>query len=182
MRKFIYFLQDSPSYPNEIFASSKEEVRNLILESIGPDNEGSIIGIYSAEEIQKKQSQGAGAIYSDASEYGNSKDFFNDVIKAGKIVGQSIEQEENNVQVDELPKLPKTENTNISNKTAIHDVKYFEEGGFQFKLENGKVYKKKWINISSSESSDEYRIINSVTKKPIKSDKYEIEKLDWVEL
>ena len=69
-----------------------------------------------------------------------------------------------------------------SNKTALHDVKYFEEGGFQFKLENGKVYKKKWINISSSESSDEYRIINSVTKKPIKSDKYEIEKLDWVEL
>lgn len=179
MRKFIYFLQDSPSYPNEIFASSKEEVRDLILESIGPDNEGSIIGIYSAEEIQKKQSQGAGAIYSDASEYGNSKDFFNDVIKAGKIVGQNIEQENNNVQVDELPKLPKTESTNISNKPAIHDVKYFEEGGFQFKLENGKVYKKKWVNISSS---DEYRIINSVTKKPIKSDKYEIEKLDWVEL
>ena len=79
MRKFIYFLQDSPSYPNEIFASSKDEVRSLILDSIGPDNEGSIIGIYSAEEIQKKQSQGAGAIYSDATEYGSSKDLFNDL-------------------------------------------------------------------------------------------------------
>ena len=32
------------------------------------------------------------------------------------------------------------------------------------------------------EDNDEYRIINSVTKKPIKSDKYEIEKLDWIEL
>lgn len=182
MRKFIYFLQDSPSYPNEIFASSKDEVRNLILDSIGPDNEGSIIGIYSAEEIQKKQSQGAGAIYSDASEYGSSKDFFNDVLKAGKIVGQNIEQEEQEVQeVQEVQinEFPKMENKSISNRNTIHDVKYFEEGGFQFKLENGKVYKKNWVNISSS---DEYRIINSVTKKPIKSDKYEIEKLDWVEL
>lgn len=185
MKKYIYYLQDSPQYPNEIYATSKEEVKSLILESIGPDNEGMILNIIEANSINKNPN--VAAIYNDSDSYSSGAEFFNEVIKAGTIAGKNntnLENEltkvlDNNSQIQQNQNINAQKSTNENKSSITHNVKYFEEGGFKFKLEDGKVYKKTWIDVSTL---DEFRIINISTKKIVNSEKYKIEKLDWVEL
>ena len=45
MKRFYYFLQDNPNYPEMMVANSKAEVKSLILENIGEDMESSILNI-----------------------------------------------------------------------------------------------------------------------------------------
>ena len=49
MKKYVYFLADSPEYPNEIYANSPMEVKRLIMESI-PD-ESQILKIIEVKPI-----------------------------------------------------------------------------------------------------------------------------------
>ena len=181
MKKYVYFLQDSPQYPNEIIASSKEEVRNLILDSIGPDNEGMILDIVLADVYYKK---GQSAIYSDPNEYANSNDFFNSVLNAGKKIGEGLNEEappaqpNKNIETNQLEttsnETPQTFKSNDSN-----EPKYFEDNGIKYKLENGILYKNNWISVEELPDKDNYRIVSNSTNKVISSDKYRIEKLDW---
>lgn len=56
------------------------------------------------------------------------------------------------------------------------DIHIFEVKGENFKLENGILYKESWINTND----DKFRIVNSSTLKPIKSEKYIIQTLSWI--
>lgn len=187
MKKFIYFLQDSPTHPFEINAISKAEVKSLIMESV-PD-ESHILAIYTAEEFNQKYNKQKPSVNNVINEeedkdynsnFSNSSDFFNSILN-------SVESKQNNIENYEVQH--KTENIEIkqeiSQNTESHslknDVIYFEDEGISFKLENGKLYRKRWININDVPNKIEYRILRSKTKKECDKDLFEIELLDWVE-
>jgi len=161
MKKYIYYLQDSPNYPNTIMANSKDEVKKLILENV-PD-ESQILKIIEASDSSNNEPK---AVYAEPDDYANSQDFFNDVIKAGGKVGEKIAQ------------TPVGSSSAVSAQPA--PVKYFEEGGVQFKLENNKVFKRSWVEANGDDS--EFRIISAKTGKVIGNDKFKLERLVWVEI
>jgi hypothetical protein len=57
MKKYLYFLQDSPNRPFEINAVSKAEVKALLMDSV-PD-ESHILAIYTEEEFNAKYNRGS---------------------------------------------------------------------------------------------------------------------------
>lgn len=182
MKKYVYFLQDSPQYPNEIMASSIEEVKSLILESIGADNEGMILNIELAKDYYNK---GQNPIYSDPNEYANSKDFFNTVISAGKKIGTELNEDEDGyVQPIQPQQDISFDQINLIQKKDVisNGPKYFEDNGVKYKLENGILYKNNWVPVNELPDKDDYRIVSNSTNKVISSDKYRIEKLDWISL
>lgn len=184
MKKYIYFLQDSPNYPNEILASSINEVRSLILDSIGLDNEGMILNIVLADEYYNK---GKSAIYSDPNDYANSNDFFNSVINSGKEIGATINNEDvknqqNNNVVPEQKNINQQQIQQPTNVQQSQNVKYFEDNGIKYKLENGVLYKNNWISVDELPDKDNYRIVSNSTNRVVSSEKYRIEKLDWKEI
>ena len=90
VKKFVYFLSDSPSYPNEIYANSAAEVKKLILESV-PD-ESQILKII---EVRPNQATEGGAQAPapaaqdarrgediDPNDFSNANDFFSSVMGA----------------------------------------------------------------------------------------------------
>jgi hypothetical protein len=184
MKKYIYFLQDSPNYPNEILASSINEVRSLILDSIGLDNEGMILNIVLADDYYNK---GKSAIYSDPNDYANSNDFFNSVINSGKEIGATINNEDvknqqNNNVVPEQKNINQQQIQQPTNVQQSQNVKYFEDNGIKYKLENGILYKNNWISVDELPDKDNYRIVSNSTNRVVSSEKYRIEKLDWKEI
>lgn len=70
------------------------------------------------------------------------------------------------------------------------EIKYFNDNGIQFKLENGQLYKKIWENVNLDITTDqngnqiypEIRLINIETNKPTKSSKIGVQKLVWKKL
>lgn len=184
MKKYIYFLQDSPNYPNEILASSINEVRSLILDSIGLDNEGMILNIVLADDYYNK---GKSAIYSDPNDYANSNDFFNSVINSGKEIGSTLNNEDvknqqNNNVVPEQKNINQQQIQQSTNVQQSQNVKYFEDNGIKYKLENGILYKNNWISVDELPDKDNYRIVSNSTNRVVSSEKYRIEKLDWKEI
>lgn len=183
MRKYVYFLQDSPQYPNEIMASSIDEVKSLILDSIGADNEGMILNIVSAEEYYGR---GKNPIYSDINEYSNTNDFFNSVINSGKKIGAALNREVESQQIQQQVQSvhqQMTQSVQQAQQTQqSQNVKYFEDNGIKYKLENGILYKNNWVSVNELSDKENYRIVNNSTNKVISSDKYRIEKLDWKEI
>jgi hypothetical protein len=183
MKKYVYFLQDSPNYPNEILASSASEVRSLILESIGADNESMILNIIAADEYYNK---GKSAIYSDPNDYANSNDFFNSVINSGKKIGAALNEEVQMQPVQQQVQPVQQQMTqSVQQAQQIQqsqNVKYFEDNGIKYKLENGILYKNNWVPVDELSDKENYRIINNSTNRVVSSDKYRIEKLDWKEI
>ena len=171
MKRFYYFLQDNPNYPEIMVAESKAEVKALILENIGKDMESSILNILTEEEF-KGVENGENPELQDPDNFNSGNDFFNSIIKGAN---KKLKQEEitSNIQVEQQ----NIQNTEVINSSV--PVKYFEAGGEQFKMENNKIYKKVWKEVSDKDS---FRIVSSTTSKPITSDKYKIENLVWEEI
>lgn len=184
MRKFIYFLQDSPKRPFEINAVSKAEVKALITESV-PD-ESHILAIYTEDEFNRKynivgnSNKTTNVINEeDDSEYNerfsNSQDFFNSMLNS--VEQNSVEQKCEETKVSQNV-VAEQKNTIQYNKK---EVTYFEDDGISFKLENGKLYRKRWRNIKDSPDKIEYRILRAKTGKECDKDQFDVEILDWVE-
>lgn len=196
-RKFIYYLTEQPNYPNEIWADSKEEVRRLILESV-PD-ESAIKDIIEVTPGMPRKSAVDKVVESEPDDYKNGQDFFNNIIKAAEIKGAEFDaknaKQKPTVTVETVsqPEPAPQENTTplpfpapSTNERKVVEIteeppKFFEEAGMQFKLDHGKLYKKTWTNVTDVEKPD-YRIVSKQTNKPVSSDKYKIEKLEWVEI
>ena len=109
--------------------------------------------------------------------------------KTGKLVFLSgyppLQTNGNNVQV--APVQPKTE------------TKYFTESGIKFKLENGELYKKEWVDepiepymdkVTDPKTGEEkeveiipdFRLVNKETGKPVKLSKYVLQQAVWKKL
>lgn len=57
--------------------------------------------------------------------------------------------------------------------------KFFSEAGIDFKLENGRLYKKAWKELPMSE---EFRVIRIKTGAIADSSQFSLERLEWVEI
>jgi hypothetical protein len=189
MKKYLYFLQDSPNRPFEINAVSKAEVKALLMDSV-PD-ESHILAIYTEEEFNAKYNRGSNKPQQineeDDTEYNqnfsNSNDYFNSVLNSVK--NQNNQQQSQIIASNLVETIPaQVENNNISQVKVAEDdglPKYFEDDGISFKLENGKLYRKRWRNINESPDKIEYRILRAKTKKECDKEMFDVEILDWVE-
>ena len=179
MKKYLYFLQDSPNRPFEINAVSKAEVKALLMDSV-PD-ESHILAIYTEEEFNAKYNRGSNRPQQineeDDTEY--NQNFLNSV------KNQNNQQQSQITVSNPGETIPaQVENNNISQVKIVEDdglPKYFEDDGISFKLENGKLYRKRWRNINESPDKIEYRILRAKTKKECDKEMFDVEILDWVE-
>lgn len=190
MKKFIYFLNESPGYPNEIYANDKAEVQKLICETC---EASSIEAILTEEEFLAKQGikmnaknnsadDAASSIDSaeiEEADYANGNDFMNDMMNKAfrKASTNQIQREQ-----EELAKKTTAESSAPQPAPVVQqEAKYFEDHGIKFKVEGGKIFKKVWVDISSGDGA-EYRIIRKSTGKVVSGDGLILEKLDWQEL
>lgn len=202
VKKFVYFLSDSPSYPNEIYANSAAEVKKLILESV-PD-ESQILKII---EVRPNQAAEGGAQAPapaaqdarrgediDPNDFSNANDFFSSVmgaaIEKGKAEPEAKAMEEEKAAEEEAPPVqpqPVAEPQPIAEagvpcqRTEASPAKFFEEAGIQFKLEGGRIFKRSWVNVSD-EDEPMFRIRVRKTGRLADEEKFLLEKLEWVEI
>lgn len=195
------------AHPQSINGQSKQEIFNLLKENVPEESIVSVLTQkeYYAK-VSNKQFQQNEKVQQmanmDADNFSNGNDFLNHMIQAATAVGeiqeanivannsssssldlmsqndlsnQHIEQQEQKIIKIE-PKAVQSLQCN-----SIEPPKFFEESGIKFKLENGKLYKKSWhtIDLEAVNTDIEYRIKNKTTGKPINSDKYELQKLEW---
>ena len=193
MQKYIYYLADSPTYPNEIFASSKAEVRKLILENV-PD-ESHILKIIEAPKATaaddaKQAVQSAPEEEIDPNDFKDSQDYFKAVMSMAQ--KESAKQPVSSVQAPPQPQpQPRPEPKQAApapvqvpapvQPPVKQPPKIFEEAGMFFKLEDGKLFKKQWVNVSGGDLP-QFRIKSATTGKIVPNDKYIVEKLEWVEI
>ena len=202
MKKFVYFLSDSPSYPNEIYANSAAEVKKLILESV-PD-ESQILKII---EVRPNQAAEGGAQAPapaaqdarrgediDPNDFSNANDFFSSVMGAAieegkaepeaKAAEEATEEEALPVQPQPVAEpQPKSiaEDGGPCQRAEAGPAKFFEEAGIQFKLEGGRIFKRSWVNVSD-EDEPMFRIRVRKTGRLADEEKFLLEKLEWVEI
>ena len=206
VKKFVYFLSDSPSYPNEIYANSAAEVKKLILESV-PD-ESQILKII---EVRPNQAAEGGAQAPapaaqdarreediDPNDFSNANDFFSSVMGAaiekekGKAEPEAKAMEEEAAEEEEPPARQQPQPV-AEGKAGVPlqaercccaeagPAKFFEEAGIQFKLEGGRIFKRSWVNVSD-EDEPMFRIRVRKTGKLADEEKFLLEKLEWVEI
>jgi hypothetical protein len=99
---------------------------------------------------------------------------------------EQIEEQiqQNNSIKQQLEPAEVTTNNTVVKKEPI---KYFIDNGIQFKLDNGKLFKKVWqtVPIDAYMSEDgqkvfpEFRIINKETGKQVNTTKYDVQQLVW---
>lgn len=90
------------------------------------------------------------------------------------------------VVTEQMPTVTGTTNNNVQLKEK-EPVKYFIDNGIQFKLDNGKLFKKVWktVPIDAYMSEDgqkvfpEFRIVNKETGKQVNTTKYDVQQLVW---
>lgn len=200
MKKFVYFLSDSPSYPNEIYANSAAEVKKLILESV-PD-ESQILKIIEVRPNQAAEggSQAPAPVAQDArrgedidpNDFSNANDFFSSVMGAAiekgkaepeaKAAEEAMEEEAPPVQPQPVAgPQPIAEAGVPCQRTEAGPAKFFEEAGIQFKLEGGRIFKRSWVNVSD-EDEPMFRIRVRKTGRLADEEKFLLEKLEWVEI
>lgn len=176
--RFYYILQENPHHPEMIIASSKQEVKSILMENL--NSEDQILNIFSESEFNKMYNNdgSVNAIYADSNNYKNAKDFFNNVIKAAGSEAENIQHQEehNNLKPinDDQPVQEQKVEENI-------DVKIFELNGEKIMVKNNKLYKLSWFSIKDDDLSN-YRILNQKTGKEVKNENYIIQKLDWIEV
>ena len=204
VKKFVYFLSDSPSYPNEIYANSAAEVKKLILESV-PD-ESQILKII---EVRPNQAAEGGAQAPapaqdarrgediDPNDFSNANDFFSSVMGAaiekekGKAEPEAKAMEEEAAE-EEAPARQQLQPVAEGKAGAplqaercgcaeAGPAKFFEEAGIQFKLEGGRIFKRSWVNVSD-EDEPMFRIRVRKTGRLADEEKFLLEKLEWVEI
>jgi hypothetical protein len=158
-------------------------VKSLLLESL-PD-ESHILAIYTQEEFNLKFYGKSNISLDDDDDYNekyqNSNDFFNSVIS--QVGNEGINEDEKN-SISSIHIETKSQNVtqNIPNPTQqISEPTYFEDDGISFKLENGKLYRKRWQKIDECSNKIEYRILRKRTGRECSKEDFEVEILDWVE-
>ena len=198
MKKFVYFLADSPSYPNEIYANSAAEVKRLVMESIPdesqilriievtPKNQGRLQTPSLQASPQMKQQPQIMDEELDPNDFSDANDFFNNVMNEAIKKGNAEQKNEEMVQEEkpeveatlppQEPPLPSVQQT-----VKIEPPRFFEEAGIQFKFDNGKLFKRSWIDVSDEETPL-FRIKSKKTGKLADTEKFAIEKLEWVEI
>lgn len=205
VKKFVYFLSDSPSYPNEIYANSAAEVKKLILESV-PD-ESQILKII---EVRPNQAAEGGAQAPapaaqdarrgediDPNDFSNANDFFSSVMGAAIEKGKAEQPEakaieEESAEEEEAPARQQPQPVAEGKGSAplqaercccaeAGPAKFFEEAGIQFKLEGGRIFKRSWVNVSD-EDEPMFRIRVRKTGRLADEEKFLLEKLEWVEI
>ena len=207
VKKFVYFLSDSPSYPNEIYANSAAEVKKLILESV-PD-ESQILKII---EVRPNQAAEGGAQAPapaaqdarrgediDPNDFSNANDFFSSVMgaaiekgKAEQPEAKAMEEEKAAEEEEEAPARQQPQpaaeckggvplQAERCGCAEAGPAKFFEEAGIQFKLEGGRIFKRSWVNVSD-EDEPMFRIRVRKTGRLADEEKFLLEKLEWVEI
>jgi hypothetical protein len=175
-------------YPTEIEATDKNDAFKAIAENVPADTIKQVLtvneynallhksGFKKTMQIQERANVGA-------ENFQSSADFFNNVMTAATEMA-----EESANQIKELPPqqpISRQVNTQPQNIQQPLSVKYFEDNGAFYKLENNILYKKCWETIDPStqeDKSDQYRIINTETNKIINNSKYAIQRLTWKKL
>jgi hypothetical protein len=200
MNKFYIVLSDMqgiPDYrhPSEINGRSKQEVFNLIRDEVPQQN---IVGIYTESEYEKIiKSSSVSALSNPGLDEMSGQAFFEQMIQTATKVGMENEQhaldESQNQSRPQVQHQTEPEYVKVTEPIEIcgdNTPKYFTDNGIEFKLENGKLYKKCWQTIKPKQIDenskeiifDNYRIINHETGKPIRNTRYTIQVLDWEEL
>ncbi len=193
METFMVILADDQgnenwSYPTEINAADKNDAYNAIAENVPTDTIKNILTVKEYKNIiSKKGYRNINAINSGAENYESSADFFNNVTKAAMAMAESNQSDNaipnnTNQQVDNI--IPNNTNQQTEN-IQQPNVKYFEDNGCFYKIENNVLYKKCWENVEEElleDKSEQYRIINSETNKIVNNSKYKIQKLFWKKL
>lgn len=203
-------MQGIPDYrhPSEINGQSKQEVFNLIRDEVPQQN---IVGIYTESEYEKIiKSSSVSALSNPGLDEMSGQAFFEQMIQTATKVGIENEQQQilDESQSQTEPEPIKETEPSVKQpvyteqhspqpvKTKPIEIcddntpKYFTDNNIEFKLENGKLYKKCWQTIKPKQIDenskeiifDNYRIINHETGKPIKNTRYTIQVLDWEEL
>ena len=172
--RFYYILQENPHHPEMIMASSKQEVKSILMENL--NSEDQILNIFSEDEFNKiyNQNGSVNAIYADPNDYKNGNDFFNSVINSAKAEGINNE----NSQQNQVPVQQSIQQPNNVQPSVSH---VFELNGEKIMVKDNKLYKLAWFPIKDDEQSN-YRILNQKTNKEVKNENYIIQKLDWIEV
>ena len=182
----------------EIYGKDKTDAKNAILESVPLET---VEAVLTPEEYKRY----VNSINAKTSNFGanadkieNGNDFANVIINSAIALGDS--QEKQAEQARNAPQMNETKNT-VNMPTSIPILhgkpciiesgpRYFTDGGIQYKLEAGQLFKKIWKTVEIDESTNdkgekvfpEFRIINKETGKTIKSDKYSVQQLQWEQI
>ena len=191
MATFLVILADDQgnenwSHPTEINAVDKRDAYNAIAENVPVDTIKNILTVKEYQNIINKKGfrQTNRAINSGAENYESSADFFNNITNAAMAMAESNQTDNaipNNTYQQVDNSIPNNTSQQIENNQQPN-IKYFEDNGCFYKIENNVLYKKCWENVEEEmieDKSEQYRIINSETNKIINNSKYKIQKLSW---
>lgn len=193
MATYLVILEDAEGnvnwhYPTEIEATDKNDAFKAIAENVPADTIKQVLtvneyntllhksGFKKTMQIQERANIGA-------ENFQSSADFFNNVMAAATEMAE--ESTNQNEELQPQQQIKRQVNTQTQNIQQPSSVKYFEDNGAFYKLENNILYKKCWETIDPStqeDKSDQYRIINTETNKIINNSKYAIQRLMWKKL
>lgn len=162
MPKFYYYLKYNPNYPNPIVAKDKNEAMRIVLSELAESD--AVVKMLTAAEAGFEQPE------QPAVEHFEQKS-----IPSKESVSETVQKTCDNKEANESDGIVNDQKQIVQ---AL-PVKFFTEAGIDFKLENGKLFKKSWVNLSDS---DEYRIVKVKTGAVVSKDQFVLERLDWVEI
>ena len=178
-------------HPTEIRATDKNDARNAIMESTPAEY---IQKVFTEKEYsifmssRGKNSQVQLEQFNNSKTETTGKEFFANMLNLANTQAEERNNPQSPPVEEEFDKKP----IDIpAEKPKKQETKYFTDNGIMFKVENGILYKKCWETVALTETVDEatgntvlpeYRIINTESQKPIKSDKYSVQHLVWKEL
>ena len=175
------------TYPTEIEASDKQDALNAICENVPRDTVKTVLTVQEYKNIINRKGFGRQQMFQrQADQFQNSKEFFNNITNAAMQMAEQNENSENS----ENNQIISQNNENSQQKNDKYfcnkqSIKYFEDNGIFFKLENNILYKKCWETVdweNQEDKSEQYRIINTETNKIVNNSKYAIQKLTWKQL
>lgn len=187
-------------HPTEINGRDKQHVASMIMENTPQEY---IKGIFTPQEYMKfietdKFKNLLVSFFPNIAQ--NPKAMINYINSIKNNILGMLEEEKqmqqeipNNFLVNQPPKqqLPKQQpQVQKQQVKKPSQVKYYTDGGVQFKLEDGQLYKKVWENVIldpyTNEQGEQFlpeiRLINLQTGKPMKTSKFGVQKLVWKKL
>lgn len=175
-------------HPTQLFARNKAEAKSFLLENVSAET---ISTILTEQEYAQKMGYNIPNAVTEVSANINNVDnenltgneAFNNIFQEAMSMGEEqnnvpiVQQVVQHTQVD----LPVNKQTNVSaTEIKKEEPKYFSDGINEFKVEDGKLFKKDWNDESENKN---FRLINKKTGKQIElADKYIIQQLTWKEL
>lgn len=186
MATYMVILEDDEgnqnwTYPTEIEATDKNDALKAIAENVPVETIKHVLTkqeytnlIKNKNFIKNQQLQNRAKL--NATNFSNSTDFFNNITNTAMAMAE--EQEKTSENMIDQNIVSQKETINTQSQT---EVKYFEDNGSFFKLENNILYKKCWETISGDDLKN-YRIINNESNKIINKPNYSIQVLTWKQL